>query len=131
VVWAEALSERAILAAIRAGHVFIDVEGTPGRLLELAAGAVRMGDTLAAPPGRVAFTAHAVGVKGARWRVVEDGSPVAATLADPIAADDQTAAFTLPTDGARHWIRLDVRTADDKRALLIGNPIYLEPVGAP
>lgn len=115
-VRAVALSQRAVLSAIRAGHAFIDVERTPGRLVELTAGAARMGDT----PGRAAGRGGVhpptrVGVKD-RWRVLEDGSPASTALADPIATDDQTAVFTLRTDGARHWVRLDVRTTDDRRA---------------
>jgi len=32
--------------------------------------------------------------------------------------------FLLPNDGARHWLRVEVRGVDG-RPLLIGNPFYL------
>jgi len=55
VVFAQNLSERAILDAIRAGRVFIDVEGTRDRLLDLTAVAgdqkAGMGETIVAADG--------------------------------------------------------------------------------
>ena len=130
VVWADDLSERAILAGIRAGHVFVDVEASRDRLIEVAATAggptAMMGDALAAPAGaNIHFTVHGVRLRGARWAAIEDGRPVAAG-SGPFAADDQTAPFSLAADGARHWVRIEVRSPEG-RLLLIGNPIYLNP----
>lgn len=130
VVFAPDLSERAILDAIRAGHVFVDVEGVKGRGLELVArcgdACAMMGDLLVAPAGaEVSFVLTADGVPGARLDVVIDGRhdaiPVEATTAGEMA----TFKFILPSDGQRHWVRADVRSADGERTLLIGNPIYL------
>ena len=128
VVWAENLSERAILAAIRAGHVFVDVEGSRDRLLEVRAAAggrvAMMGDDLAAPAGVVArFTIHGGRLAGDRWALIEDGRAVAA-LAGGFGSLDDHADFSLPSDGARHWVRIEVRSAEG-RLLLIANPIYL------
>ena len=130
VVWADDLSERAIVAGIRAGHVFVDVEASRDRLIEVAATAggptAMMGDALAAPAGaNIHFTVHGVRLRGARWAAIEDGRPVAAG-SGPFAADDQTAPFSLAADGARHWVRIEVRSPEG-RLLLIGNPIYLNP----
>jgi len=130
VVWADDLSERAILAAIRAGHVFVDVEGSRDRLLEVDATAggrtAMMGDGLAAPAGTVArFTVRGVHLQGDRWAMIEDGRAVSA-LAGVFTAADDHADFGLPSDGARHWVRVEVRSAEG-RLLLIGNPIYLNP----
>jgi hypothetical protein len=129
-VFAESLGERAILDGVRAGRVFIDVEGVAGRALELTArcgaAAAAMGEQLAAPAGAaVACTLHVTGLAGARLDVVVDGRHGAALEGATLASDDAVATFLLTSDGARHWIRADVRSADDARTLLIGNPIYL------
>jgi hypothetical protein len=132
VVWADELSERAILDAIRAGRVFVDVEGTPDRLLELTGvcdGAEAfMGGALAAPKGAEArFQLRVQALAGARIDVVLDGAHEAALPGALIDTDDATFDFALPGDGARHWLRADVRSADGARTLMIGNPIYLNP----
>jgi len=130
VVFAAALSERAILDAIRAGRVFIDVEGAGDILLELTAacGEARamMGESLPAPKGAdVAFALHVEGLAGACVDVVMDGEHGVALAGQPIEHADQTLVFNLPGDGARHWLRADIRSADGERTLAIGNPIYL------
>jgi hypothetical protein len=129
-VYAEALCERAILDAIRAGRVFIDVEGAGDVLLELSArcGDARamMGESLPAPAGAsVAFAVHVEGLAGACIDIVMDGEHAVALADDVIEGDDQTLSFALPSDGRRHWLRADVRSADNERTLVIGNPIYL------
>ncbi len=74
VVYAAELSQTAILDAIRAGHVFVDVAGSPDRLLELTAQAgaasAMMGDTLHVPAGATAaFKVHTVHANGAEVQV--------------------------------------------------------------
>ncbi|MBS0412165.1 MAG: CehA/McbA family metallohydrolase [Proteobacteria bacterium] len=130
VVWAESLSERAVLDAIRAGRVFVDVEGMKGRVLALNATAgeasAMMGEALAAPAGTTArFVVTTRGLSGARLDVVLDGRH-GAILADvEVYGDAAEFAFELAGDGARHWIRVDARSADGERTLVIGNPVYL------
>jgi hypothetical protein len=130
VVHAAELSERAVLDAIRAGHVFIDVDGSRDRILEVTAAAggaeAQMGDALKTAEG-VRVSVHAQNVKGARWRVTEDGRRLALLDAAAIDSDDAHAGFSLPAEPGPHWLRVDVRSADDRRTLLIGNPIYLNP----
>jgi hypothetical protein len=130
VVFADNLSERAILDAIRAGRVFVDVEGTRDRMIELTGAcggdSAVMGETLAVPVGAaVHFTVRAQRLAGARLDVVMDGHRGVALGEGRIEGDDHVARFTLAGDGARHWLRVDVRAADDERTLMIGNPIYL------
>jgi len=130
VVWADELSERAILDAIRSGSVFVDVEGTRDRVLELSATAAGaravMGGTMAAPLGvEVAFTARVQNLAGARLDVILDGAHWVALADGVIEGDDATLAFSLPGDGARHWLRIDVRSGDGAKTLVIGNPVYL------
>jgi hypothetical protein len=127
VVHAAELSQAAILDGIRRGHVFVDVDGTPDRLLDVRAEAdgrqAMMGDALAAPAGTtVRFTVTTRGVADGRLRILDNGKPVTPAAASTPSADG--AHFTLPGDGKRHWIRVDV-LAGDGRLLLLGNPIYL------
>ena len=130
VVWAEELCERAILDAIRAGRVFVDVEGTRERMLELTGACggstAAMGGALAVPKGLEArFRVHVQGLAGARPDIILDGAHGVALADAPIEGDDAVLEFTLPGDGRRHWLRADVRSADGARTLMIGNPIYL------
>ena len=128
VVQADQLSERAILEGIRAGRVFIDVEGTPDRLLEFTAtsegATVLMGGALNAPSGTmIHFSVHVSGVRGARLEVIEDAGVILPVAEPNAAGDDARESFDLVSDGRRHWIRINVRDRED-RLLLVGNPIY-------
>ncbi|MFL6605623.1 MAG: CehA/McbA family metallohydrolase [Steroidobacteraceae bacterium] len=134
VVYAAELSERAILDGVRAGHVFVDVAGSSDRTLiaEASAGgaSAQMGDLLAAPAGTaVRVTAHVRGCRAARIVVLEQAQPgpVAEAM---LATDDETREFKLPNNGARHWLRVEVRGSDGI-PVLIGNPFYLNQVVAP
>jgi hypothetical protein len=129
VVYAADLSTAAILAAIRAGHVFIDLTASKDRLLEFTARATNqsasMGDVLSAPSGTaVEFRTHITGAQGATLTLLEDGEPLTGKQPDPIDSADQTVPFHWKSDGRRHWFRIDVRGPDGKLWLL-GNPIYL------
>ncbi|MGC1304008.1 MAG: CehA/McbA family metallohydrolase [Caulobacteraceae bacterium] len=129
VVYAPELSERAILDAIKAGHVFIDVRGTRDGLLELTAqagsGHAIMGDTLALPAGAVAqVSIHVAHAKGGHISLEQDGAPLALADAD-ISGDDAVKTLQVTGDGKPHWIRADVLLGG--HPALIGNPIYLAP----
>jgi hypothetical protein len=130
-IFAENLSQRALLDAVRAGRVFIDIDGEPGRVLELTArcgqAAAAMGQAIAAPAGaEVEFTLRVAGAAGARVDVILDGRHGAALDDVHIEGDDAVLTFPLTADGARRWIRADVRSSDDERTLMIGNPIYFD-----
>jgi hypothetical protein len=128
VVHAQALSQPAILAAIRAGHVFVDVTGSHDKTLEVVASSggriAEMGDALSAPAGApIRFRVHVTHAAGASLSIAGDGPKP--NLADAtLPGDDETRAFEVMSDGQRHWLRIDVRGADGKLQLL-GNPIYL------
>lgn len=130
VVHAEALSQPAILAALRAGHVFVDVEGTRDRLLEVAATAdaarAAMGDILVAPAGaRVEIRVRTAAVAGGHLQVEGPLKARVALAATALpAASEQLLAFV--SDGATAWLRVDVR-GPDGRLWLLGNPVYLTP----
>ena len=129
VIYAQALSEHAILDAIRAGHVFIDVEGTKDRTVEFRAGtgssAAIMGDSIPASAGqKVHFTVKMVALQGAYSEIIQDGNST--DLIDKSAFDkgDETKEFDYFSDGKRHWFRVNARSATGS-LLIVGNPIYL------
>jgi len=107
VVYAANLSQDAILDGIRAGRVFVDIQGTRDRLLDVQTEAGKLSVRVAkAAGGKLAFS-----------------GPGASGLADdkPL-GDDETRSFDLA--GRKGWLRADVRGPDGKLWLL-GNPIYL------
>lgn len=129
VVRAGELSQAAILAAIRAGHVFIDLAGSRDRLLEVSArsgGAqAQMGDVLPAPAGvKVELSVRVVGAPGGRAVFAGNGPFPSGEQA--LASADQTLALELVADGRPRWLRVDVQDAAGK-LVLVGNPIYLRP----
>lgn len=129
VVYMQALSVRGFLDGVKAGRVFVDVDGIKDRFLDLSAGSgtqkATMGDTLSLGRGKaVHFDVQVKGVATGKVQLIIDGH------LDPrhqvalggalIAMPDWT------SDGTRHWIRADVRDTGG-RLILIGNPIYIAP----
>ncbi|RDS86717.1 CehA/McbA family metallohydrolase [Dyella psychrodurans] len=129
VVHASELSMPAILEGIRAGHVFIDVQGTRDRMLDLAARidnrSAEMGDTLSAPAGgTVHVTVSVAALAGDHIDMIVDGKPLQTNADFAIHDARQTVSFDWPSDGKRHWIRADVRGAGGE-LLMVGNPVYI------
>lgn len=125
VVHADALSMPAILAGIRAGRVFVDVEGSGKRALDLTATAAgskaEMGGSLEVPDGaEVSFAAEIHEAAGGRLEVIRNGVRV-----QSLDVDDRPVKFSLRADGGMRWVRVDVRGPDGKLWLL-GNPIYFD-----
>lgn len=127
VVHARELSMEGIMDGIRAGHVFIDAEGTKDRMLEVTATAAdataHMGDALAVGPGQrmhVAVGTHAV--EGTQAIATVDGK----AWATKAVAADGSATFDWKSNGKTHWLRVDIRDTTGK-LLLLGNPIYINP----
>lgn len=129
VVYAPNLTEEAILNGIRAGHVFIDIEGTPNRTLEFSANAggttASMGDSLTSPIGQqVRFTVRMLGLENAYPEVIRDGDLTTLVDASPARTTEETRGFRYVSDGKRHWLRVNIRSAVGT-LLVVGNPIYL------
>ncbi|HEY9132828.1 MAG TPA: CehA/McbA family metallohydrolase [Dyella sp.] len=128
VVHAQALSMPAILDGVRAGEVFIDVQGSRDRLLEFTgrvdAQVAAMGGTLQAPSGRtIDFDVHVAHAADTGMQVFVDGKhrpEYDVTIADA----DQRRSFRWAADGQPHWLRIEVHDVAGK-PLLIGNPIYV------
>ena len=130
VVYMKELSVHGLLAGIRSGRAFVDIEGTPGRFLDLAATAgdkhANMGEELRATPGeKVQFGIEVRGVPTGTAQLVIDGRSDPAYRA---ALDGKGNLSFAPWagDGRAHWIRAEVRD-ERQRLLLIGNPIYVVP----
>ena len=129
VVYAAELSAPAILDAIRAGHAFIDAQGTRDRLIDVTAQLqntmAHAGDLLSAPKGQnVGFQIHVSGASGGRLRWLEDSQQVASVPDSAIASADQIFPVSWTSDGLRHWFRAEVTDAEGKLWLL-DNPVYI------
>lgn len=129
VVFARELSVAGLLDAVRAGRVFVDIEGSRDRLLEMSAtsGGVtaEMGGVLTAPAGSsIAFTVRVMGVDGGRIEIVRDARVVEVGVGEPIRSSDETRNFNIVATDKSSWVRVNVRSADG-RLLLVGNPIFL------
>ena len=129
VVYAPKLTEEAILNGIRAGHVFIDIEGTQDRTLEFSANAgtttASMGDSLASPTGQqVRFTIRMLGLENAHLEIIRDGGLTTLVDASPIKTTEEMRSFDYVSDGKRHWLRVNIRSAEGS-LLILGNSIYL------
>jgi hypothetical protein len=129
VVYATELSTPAILAGIRAGHVFIDIAGTRDRLLEVTAHAgdkvANAGDLLTVPAGAtVNFELRVTAAVGGTVRWLEDGQELAFKTSAAVLSADQSFPLAWVSDGRRHWFRAEVAGAGGKMWLL-GNPIYI------
>jgi hypothetical protein len=125
VVYAEALSEAALLAGIRAGRVYIKTGGPQGPDLRFDAPAHKasMGDTVRIEsPGPVALRVRVTGGAGQRVEVIHNGGVRADLATAPLASNDETiemAVDVAPDD----WVRINVRDADG--ITVMGNPIYI------
>jgi hypothetical protein len=129
VVHASELSMPAILGGIKAGHVFIDVQGTRDRMLDLTARvgdhSAEMGDTLAASANEtVHVTVTVAALAGDHIEMIVDGRAMQPKTDLAIHSAQQTVSFDWPSDGKRHWIRANVRGAGGE-LLVVGNPVYI------
>jgi hypothetical protein len=83
-----------------------------------------MGGTLnAAVSERIVITAHVTGASGSTLHWIFDGRETETLPPQSLtsASSDETASWT--SDGHRHWLRAEVRTADGILQLL-SNPIF-------
>lgn len=126
VIWADGLSQPALLHGIRAGRVFIDLDGDPQRGLEFHAEAegrrAEMGGDLIAP-GTARFSVQVRGAAGGRVEIVREGRVVDVALPS-LDADDATRSFSVDVGGAKTWVRVNVRDQAG-RLILVGNPVHL------
>lgn len=125
IVHAASLSERDILAGIKAGHVFVDVAGSRDRLLDLRAGTSMMGDQVALGAGEsVTLSIEIKGVAGGHVEIAGDAGPLRDPALDAALGASETRRVAYRGDGKRHWLAPLVRDKEG-RIVLIGNPLYL------
>jgi hypothetical protein len=135
VVAANELSVPAILDGLKRGRVFVDLTGSHDKVVDLEARDAAtghaddpwtpMGGILKASSGdSIAFRVHVVGCAHAVVHILYDGQETPALAPITSAAGDETLPFSSTSDGARHWIRLEVRDASGG-LLLLSNPIYI------
>jgi hypothetical protein len=127
-VYAPNLSERAILDAVKAGHVWVDMTGEMGHGIDLRAksGAQTgiIGDNFTVAAGqKLSLAVHVDGSEGASLIGIVDGKPVPALSTDKIGSGAADLSFDWNGDGARHWIRFEVR--QDRTRVLFTNPVYV------
>lgn len=115
VVYARELSQPAILEGIKAGHVYIKVNGPDGPDLFLTSGDAIMGDEITAAPNQpVTFTLATKNQGETTPHIIIDGKP----------QPTPSTTFTWISDGKRHWIRAEL---DDVHGdpITLTNPIYV------
>lgn len=124
VIYAEALSEAALLAGIRTGRVYIKTRGPDGPdfRFDVPGHGVSMGDVLRlASPAAVDFRVRVTGGAGQRVDVIRNGR-VHALGPEPLASNDETLTVTLDV-APGDWVRVNLR--DDEGVTVMGNPIYV------
>jgi hypothetical protein len=130
VVHAQNLTQEAVLEAIRAGHVYLDLEGSTNRLLEYTASTTKhqagMGDTLEAKLGEsIHLSVHTANVAGGLLELIQDGQSLTSKeFVERTVSDGVANSYDWISDGARHWLRIAVRATSGK-LVLIGNPIFV------
>jgi len=129
VVYAQDLSTAAILAGIRAGHVFIDLTGSHNRMLTMQASTdgktAQMGDLLEAAKGTtVNFDVRETGADQGTVALLEDGKPMEELKQASASGNSSTFRATWTADGRRHWFRPQV-VGPDGKLWLLGNPVYV------
>lgn len=129
VVHAHELSMDGILDGIRAGHVYVDIEGTRDRSLDVLATAgssqAGMGDAIAVSAGSTMHVAvHTAALAGQAIAVTVDGK-VYDDVPVKVIPSNGDVAFDWKSDGKPHWLRVDVRSADGSKMVILGNPVYV------
>lgn len=129
-VYAPELSERAILDAVAAGHVSIDMTAKPGSGLGLdvraSSGTQKgmIGDTLSVAAGRALQMEISIsGAKGRRLLGFVDGRPTPELSMEQVPDAAHILTLRWPSDGKRHWIRFELR--DGNKRLFMTNPVYI------
>ncbi|MCW8194629.1 PHP domain-containing protein [Proteobacteria bacterium 005FR1] len=134
VVFARDLSQAGLLEGIRSGRVFIDLQGSGKRSVDLEVTAesgsaseqkALMGDTLRAPQGSsVTLTARIDGVIKPRLLLVRNGEALSVKAEYEGDGDSSIARAELEASGEREWIRAEV-LSESGEVLLLSNPVYL------
>ena len=125
VIYAESLSEAALLSGIRAGRVYIKTRGPEGPDIEFTAPGIRagMGDVvkMESAQQKVAFNLQVNRAMGQRVEVIRNGVVVPEAVPQPIASVDAAIDFNVEVRRG-DWVRVNLR--DAAGTTLLSNPIY-------
>ena len=125
VVYAKELSQPAILAGIKAGHVYIKPTGPDGPDLLFTSGDAMMGDEIKAAVGTtVTFHVTTHDRSDAKLRVVVDGKELVQHVELHAAEGGRSVEFPWHSDGQRHWVRVELVNGGSD-PLVLTNPIYV------
>jgi hypothetical protein len=129
VIYMNELSVQGLINGIRSGRVFIDLEGSKDRYLDLSAAIreneVYMGGVIKAKPSdTINLTTFVRGVSGGKVEFIIDGRSNS-KLNREILSNDGKIQVKWEMDDTRHSIYIKVRDKDGK-LVLVGNPIYIE-----
>ena len=121
-VYASALTEEAVLAAIRGGHVIVMRNGrdvTPEIVFRSGTRTARVGESLELASGSdLRIEVNAVGLGGAHLAVILNGTRAAQAILDPLGA------ARVEHAAAPGYVRVELRAADGQPFALT-NPVYL------
>jgi hypothetical protein len=136
VVEADELSVPAILEGIRRGRVFVELTESRDRVIDLdarlasadpASPRIKMGDQLQARSGAdIEFHVQLANCPRSSVHLFLDGRETDGLGPLTTAAGTEVLAFSRKADGARHWMRVEVRDSNGS-LMLISNPIYILP----
>ena len=135
VVEADELSVAAILDGIRHGRVFIDLTASHDKAVDLSAQdtnapnsePVAMGGTLTPAAGdSIDFKIKLEHCPRARVHLFLDGAETLPPLTSKAGQLSDTLTFQWKSDAHAHWLRAEVRDANDS-LMLVSNPIYIHP----
>jgi len=131
VVWADRLTPEALLEGVRRGHVFIDLDGVPGRLLDVSVvgrggGHGRAGDRVRPDAGALNIHVHVIGAKGGRVELVTDQGPVTPPQPALILSDDDTIKLTWRVRPQDHFAYVRIYDPTGGRMTMLANPIYID-----
>jgi hypothetical protein len=129
VVYAAELSTTAILAGIRSGRVFVDVNGSRDRMLDLSAHAPSssavMGGTLSAQPGQqIEIEAPVSGCEGDSAQLIASDGQTSGAPAQKIDGEHASLHWSIKAASTRGWFFVEVRDSSGQ-ILMVGNPIYV------
>lgn len=128
VVYADSLSQPALLEGLKQGRVFIDVEGSRDRLLEMHASIgknqVQMGQTLPVSAGDVVeVEVRASELAGAKIHLYYGGE-LASVHRQSSEGGMSTSVYRIEAKSGDSWFRAELVDSSGE-PLLLGNPIYL------
>jgi hypothetical protein len=129
VIYAQELSTPAILAGIRSGRVFIDVNGSRDRFLDISAhtqaSSAVMGGDLAARAGEpIDLEAQIDSCDGDTAELVEEGEGSSGAAEQTIHGDRTSLHWTLKAGATRGWFFVKISDSSGE-VLVLGNPIYV------